>query len=131
MQENKEGEGKALEYQSVEEVVLIEAGQETADVEIISAPETSKEELEARVREELVNKNWWLKKEWQEKGLPGEQFDIEIGDGRIVLYNYGALLEDHHVEELQRVLRDFSRFRVGGEKEIKYILINNERKMNP
>ena len=132
------GEQTKPEYQSVENIVLKkvsdgEVGFDNAiEITLPSDGELSVEEIEKRVREELKNRNWWLQEYWQEKGLPKEQVNIQVGENKITLYNFGEQLQERHLQELQKVLADFSKVDDSKPLEtLKYILIDDKKPLNP
>jgi len=123
-----------LKYESLEDIELQEVKEDDPDFGSaleINVPEDSKTDIEAEVRNKLKTENWWLQEEWQEKGAPGEQIDIQTGKHKIILYNFGEPLQEQHLEELKRALEDISKVSNKLLTTIKYILINNVSKFNP
>lgn len=126
------------EYQSVENIGLKKVSEgdtgfdSAIEITLPSDGELSVEEIEKRVRQELKNRNWHLQEYWQEKGLPKEQVDIQIGDYKITLYNFNEPLKERHLQELQKAIVDFSKVDNGKAfTKVKYILLDNERPLNP
>lgn len=128
---------KNPEYQKLKDISFEEVRKSDPDFEkariLCVDPDESKEMVEKELREELETENWWLQEEWQKKGVPKEQIDIVAGDKNLTVYNFQEeSLTARHLEELERVVKEFSQIR-GGEifDRVQYILIDNTPKTNP
>ncbi len=131
----KSNGGEKIQYEKLEDIVFEEVskGEPGFDSALeINIPEDSDTNIESEAKKKLKNENWWLQEEWQEKGSPKEQVEIDIGGHKITLYNFGEPLEQQHFQELESALRDLSQA-VDGRllSEIKYILMDNVSKQNP
>jgi hypothetical protein len=93
--------------------------------------ELSHEQIEQRVRDELESKNWSLQPYWQEKGLPKEQINIELGNSKLEIFNFSNPLSDEQIETMKRVLSVLSQIKDGLIlHDIDYILINNNENLD-
>lgn len=123
-------------WEDVEDIELEEVSADEADegdvISIIVHEEASKEEVEEKVRQRLVERCWWLKEHWRQKGLPTEQFVVNVGDKRVNLFNFGESLDERHLGELQGAIEDCASLDggeiVGG--KIEHILIDDEQPKN-
>ena len=125
-------EREPLEEIALEDISSSDEGNEGAI--IVSVEEdASIEEIEDKVRKEIVARSWWLKEKWIEKGIPKEQITVEINGSRMELYNFSDRLEDRHIEDLTSVLEDFATIENGDitREKVKYVLIDDERLVNP
>ena len=126
---------KESKYQSIDDIAFQEVKEGDPDFdqvrEIAVRPGESEKEIQTRLREKIKEENWWLQAYWQEKGPPNEQLELTIGDNRLSIYNFGEKITDRHLTELERVVREFSQIE-GGKifNNVRYILIDNERKLN-
>lgn len=127
-----------LQYDDVSAIQLEEIKEDDPDyvsaltITIFEDEQLSQEDIEKLVREKISKENWWLQKYWQEKGLPQEQLNVQLGDANIEVYNFGGFLEQRHIDELKQVMAIFSRIQEGKVfKKINYILVDNARPINP
>lgn len=101
-------------------------------IEITANENTSADEVERKVLEELKTHNWWLQDYWKEKGKPKEKMQIETNFGSIELYNFSNELEQRHIKELYEVISFFNNLSNDNPlSKVKYILIDNIQHINP
>jgi hypothetical protein len=125
------------EYQEASTILLEEVIKEPVDsaipiIKVTSSIDTPTEEIERKVREKLVEHNWWLQDYWKEKGAPKEQIVIQTAVGNIEVFNFGDFLNLDQLKELQDIVIALGPLN-GGElfQEISYILIDENQEINP
>jgi len=124
------------EYQKIENVLVEEVGSGDPDFEKakevhVEIGETKKE-IKERLERGIIEENWWFQNEWKEKGIPKEQLEITTGDHKLNVNNFGEVLTDRHIMELEKVIKEFSQIKNGEFLDkVEYILINNIKKENP
>jgi hypothetical protein len=91
----------------------------------------NEDELLEEAKKETVRTNWSLQERWQQKGIPKEQFSIEVNGNTVELYNYGQELTPEQVAEINGLMSVI--FQIPSERlssRGKYIVINNENAFN-
>jgi hypothetical protein len=128
---NFEEKQPTLEF--VDDVSLDETNIDGVDViKVLAKIDDPRESVENKVRNILANKNWWLNKAWAEKGLPKEQLILNIGQNNIEIFNYGEILTQEMVRELQHVVILYGKITNNDFFErVKYILLDNTQEINP
>lgn len=117
-----------------QEVSLFSANLSSPDsnpVRILQNPSDDQNLVIEAVKKSLIETNWWLNTEWEQKGLPKEQVEFVGGNNNVTLYNYGNALKDRHLQEIAKVLGIFSGIKDGKAFEnFRYLLINDEQPIN-
>lgn len=136
MENPRENLNEKLEYENIFDIHLQEVQKDDPHVKntiIIRVNHgESNENIKNKVQEELIKKNWWLQDYWTKKGIPNEQISIKIGEINLEVYNFSAKLQDKHIEELKRAIKDLNKIQNGIIfKNIKYILIDDKQAKNP
>lgn len=85
------------------------------------------------VRDQLIRENWWLQEYWQKKGLPKEQINITVNNQSITIYNWrDEKLAFDQINNIAQILGIFALIaNREALKKCRYILIDNERSINP
>jgi hypothetical protein len=91
----------------------------------------NEDELLEEAKKETVRTNWSLQERWQRKGIPKEQYSIEVNGNTVELYNYGQELTPEQIIEINWLMSVI--FQIPSERITnrgKYIVINNENAFN-
>ena len=126
---------KEPEYQSIDDIIFREVKGGDSDFNTATVlniePNQPEEEIRKKLAGQISEENWWLQKYWQEKGPPNEQLELTVGDNKLSIYNFGEKITDRHLVELERVVKEFFQIEEGKIFDnVRYILIDNERKIN-
>jgi len=87
--------------QSIEDISFEEVSADTSDsIEIKVYKDDSEEIVLKKLKEKLIQENWWLQEEWKNEGFPKEQFTIPIENNKIEIFNFNKILERKEIEEI-------------------------------
>lgn len=119
------------EMQSIDEISFEEVSPDTSDsIEIKVYKDDSEETVLKKLKEKLIEENWWLKDEFKNEGIPKEQFIINGNHNEYSIYNFNNNLS---VEQHNLLIRGISFIENSNEtsliKEIT-ILIRKTEKIN-
>lgn len=125
--------------QDVQSLRLVEvsrpAEQSPADeqtISVIATDSDSQNAVEAKVRQALQERHWWLNSVFQKKGIPREQITMQVNGSPVDVYNFGQPLSPEAKNRLLDTVDLFARsvrMKVVPDL-IRYILIDDERPAN-
>lgn len=84
--------------QSIEDISFEEVSSDTSDsIEIKVYKDDSEEIVLKKLKEKLIQENWWLQDEFKNEGIPKEQFIINGNNNEYSIYNFNDnLSEEQH-----------------------------------
>jgi hypothetical protein len=102
----------------------------TEDMVFENEQPRTNEDIIGAVKREHENKKWFTSEYWRTKGMPKEQVEFSIGDKFITFYNFNKEenLSDEHIEEAEKVLKDFETRFPKAVNGVKWVLIEDTQR---
>jgi len=97
---------KENEMQNIDDISFEEVSPDTSDsIEIKVYKDDSEEIVLKKLKEKLIQENWWLQDEFKNEGIPKEQFIINGNNNEYSIYNFNDNLS---IEQQNSLIKGIS-----------------------
>ncbi len=120
---------KIEKFKNIENISFEEVSSDTSDsIEIKAYKDDSQEIVLKKLKEKLIQENWWLQDEFKNEGFPKEQFIINGNQNEYSIYNFNENLSE---EQKNSIIKGISFLEKSTEisslKEITILIRKTER----